>query len=91
MPFPDVSSIDHAGDWALDRLEDAGRVFPAPIAHERALNGEAMQDESAKGMIVDVARIVAHRSTDAAPMPGDVMDSTITGLGAQRNECAAGR
>jgi hypothetical protein len=29
LPFTNVSSIDHAGDWSLGRLEDAGRVFLA--------------------------------------------------------------
>ncbi|MDL4817299.1 fumarylacetoacetate hydrolase family protein [Actinomadura opuntiae] len=86
---------------------------PSELRITLRLNGEVMQDESTKDMIFDVARIVAHCSTVAALMPGDlvltgspagngmahgrllrlgdVMDSTITGLGAQRNVCVAER
>jgi 2-keto-4-pentenoate hydratase/2-oxohepta-3-ene-1,7-dioic acid hydratase in catechol pathway len=73
------------------------------------LNGEVMQDESTKDMLFDVARVVAHCSTVATLLPGDlvltgspagnglprgrllragdVMTSSITGLGAQANRC----
>ncbi|GLZ12010.1 hydrolase [Actinomadura sp. NBRC 104425] len=86
---------------------------PSDLRITLRLNGEVMQDESTKDMIFDVARIVAHCSTVAALMPGDlvltgspagngmahgrllrpgdVMDSTITALGAQRNACVAER
>ncbi|MFB4295145.1 fumarylacetoacetate hydrolase family protein [Actinomadura sp. NTSP31] len=86
---------------------------PSDLRITLRLNGEVMQDESTKDMIFDVARIVAHCSTVAALMPGDlvltgspagngmahgrllrpgdVMDSTITGLGVQRNTCVAER
>ncbi|MET9084904.1 fumarylacetoacetate hydrolase family protein [Streptomyces sp. NPDC004237] len=86
---------------------------PDPSAFQLTLklNGETMQDESAKDMIFDVARIVAHCSQVATLLPGDlvltgspagnglvhgrllrpgdVMDATITGLGAQRTSCVA--
>jgi 2,4-didehydro-3-deoxy-L-rhamnonate hydrolase len=73
------------------------------------LNGDVMQDESTKDMIVDVARLVSYCSQIATLMPGDLlltgspagnglahgrllragdlMDSSITGLGAQSNRC----
>ncbi|MFD6532141.1 fumarylacetoacetate hydrolase family protein [Streptomyces sp. NPDC060184] len=75
------------------------------------LNGEAMQDESTKDMIFDVARMVSYASQSARLLPGDlvltgspagngmhwgrllrdgdVMDGSITGLGAQRTRCVA--
>ncbi|HWU12317.1 MAG TPA: fumarylacetoacetate hydrolase family protein [Streptomyces sp.] len=84
---------------------------PADFQLTLKLNGEVMQDESAKDMIFDVARIVAHCSKMATLLPGDlvltgspagnglvhgrllrpddVMDATITGLGAQRSRCVA--
>ncbi|MET9995012.1 fumarylacetoacetate hydrolase family protein [Streptomyces mutabilis] len=84
---------------------------PADFQLTLKLNGEVMQNESAKDMIFDVARIVAHCSKMATLLPGDlvltgspagnglvhgrllrdgdVMDATITGLGAQRNRCVA--
>ncbi len=82
---------------------------PSDLRLTLRLNGEVMQDESTKDMLFDVARIVAHCSTVATLLPGDlvltgspagnglprgrllragdVMDSTITGLGAQANRC----
>ncbi|WP_030948821.1 fumarylacetoacetate hydrolase family protein [Streptomyces sp. NRRL S-646] len=84
---------------------------PAEFHLTLKLNGQVMQDESAKDMIFDVARIVAHCSKVATLLPGDlvltgspagnglvhgrllrpgdVMDGSITGLGAQRNRCVA--
>ncbi|MFI7006629.1 fumarylacetoacetate hydrolase family protein [Streptomyces sp. NPDC050145] len=75
------------------------------------LNGEAMQDESTKDMIFNVARMVSYASQSARLLPGDlvltgspagngvhwgrllrdgdVMDGSITGLGAQRTRCVA--
>ena len=82
---------------------------PGDLRLTLRLNGEVMQDESTKDMLFDVARIVAHCSTVATLLPGDlvltgspagnglprgrllragdVMDSTITGLGSQANHC----
>ena len=82
---------------------------PGDLRLTLRLNGEVMQDESTKDMLFDVARVIAHCSTVATLLPGDlvltgspagnglprgrllragdVMDSTITGLGAQANHC----
>ncbi|MEU2349548.1 fumarylacetoacetate hydrolase family protein [Modestobacter sp. NPDC049651] len=82
---------------------------PGDLRITLRLNGEVMQDESTKDMVVDVARIIAWCSEVATLLPGDlvltgspagnglhhgrllragdVMDSTITGLGAQSNRC----
>jgi 2-keto-4-pentenoate hydratase/2-oxohepta-3-ene-1,7-dioic acid hydratase in catechol pathway len=82
---------------------------PGDLRLQLRLDGEVMQDESTKDMIFDVARIVAHCSSVATLLPGDlvltgspagnglprgrllragdVMDATITGLGAQSNRC----
>jgi 2-keto-4-pentenoate hydratase/2-oxohepta-3-ene-1,7-dioic acid hydratase in catechol pathway len=82
---------------------------PGDLRLTLRLNGEVMQDESTKDMLFDVARIVAHCSTVATLLPGDlvltgspagnglprgrllragdVLDSAITGLGAQANRC----
>ncbi|MFK0286572.1 fumarylacetoacetate hydrolase family protein [Streptomyces sp. NPDC090499] len=39
MTRPVVSSIDHAGSWALTQLStDGGRIVPALVAHDRALD-----------------------------------------------------
>lgn len=84
---------------------------PAEFHLTLKLNGQVVQDESAKDMIFDVVRIVAHCSKVATLLPGDlvltgspagnglvhgrllrpgdVMDGSITGLGAQRNRCVA--
>ena len=84
---------------------------PSDLRITLRLNGEVMQDESTKDMLFDVARVVAHCSTVATLLPGDlvltgspagnglprgrllragdVMDSTITGLGAQANRCVS--
>jgi 2-keto-4-pentenoate hydratase/2-oxohepta-3-ene-1,7-dioic acid hydratase in catechol pathway len=84
---------------------------PSDLRIRLELNGEVMQDESTKDMLFDVARVVAHCSTVATLLPGDlvltgspagnglprgrllragdVMDSTITGLGAQANRCVS--
>jgi 2,4-diketo-3-deoxy-L-fuconate hydrolase len=86
---------------------------PSDLRITLRLNGEVMQDESTKDMIFDVARIVAHCSTVATLLPGDlvltgspagngmahgrllrpgdVIDSTIAGLGAQSSTCVAER
>ena len=82
---------------------------PSDLRIHLALNGEVMQDESTADMLFDVARVVAHCSTVATLLPGDlvltgspagnglprgrllragdVLDSTIPGLGAQSNRC----
>ncbi|WP_072803074.1 fumarylacetoacetate hydrolase family protein [Rhodococcoides yunnanense] len=82
---------------------------PGDLRIRLELNGEVMQDESTKDMIFDAARIIAHCSSIATLLPGDlvltgspagngkargrllragdVMDSTVTGLGSQRNVC----
>ena len=84
---------------------------PSDLRLTLKLNGEAMQDESTKDMIFDVARVVSYASQTARLLPGDlvltgspagngihhgrllrdgdVMESTITGLGAQRTRCVA--
>ncbi|MBB3674770.1 fumarylacetoacetate hydrolase family protein [Modestobacter versicolor] len=82
---------------------------PGDLRLTLRLNGDVMQDESTKDMVVDVARLVAYCSEVATLLPGDlvltgspagnglahgrllragdVMHSTITGLGAQSNRC----
>ncbi|MGY1838247.1 MULTISPECIES: fumarylacetoacetate hydrolase family protein [unclassified Modestobacter] len=82
---------------------------PGDLRLTLRLNGDVMQDESTKDMVVDVARLVSYCSEVATLLPGDlvltgspagnglahgrllragdVMDSTITGLGAQSNRC----
>jgi 2-keto-4-pentenoate hydratase/2-oxohepta-3-ene-1,7-dioic acid hydratase in catechol pathway len=84
---------------------------PAGFRLTLALNGQVMQDESAKDMIFGVARLVSYASqvTTLLPgdlvltgspagnglawgrvlRPGDVMEATISGLGAQRTRCVA--
>lgn len=79
---------------------------PADLRLTLSLNGEVMQDESAKDMLFDVASLVSHASHFVALSPGDlvltgspagngmhwrrflhagdVIDATISGLGAQR-------
>ena len=86
---------------------------PSDLRITLRLNGEVMQDESTKDMLFDVARVVAHCSTVATLLPGDlvltgspagnglprgrllragdVLDSTISGLGAQANRCVPER
>jgi 2,4-diketo-3-deoxy-L-fuconate hydrolase len=84
---------------------------PGDLRITLRLNGQVMQDESTKDMIVDVPRIIAHCSHVATLLPGDLvltgspagnglahgrllrpgdlMESTIAGLGAQANHCVA--
>jgi 2,4-diketo-3-deoxy-L-fuconate hydrolase len=86
---------------------------PSNLRIRLELNGEVMQDESTKDMLFDVARVVAHCSTVATLLPGDlvltgspagnglprgrllrpgdVLDSTIPGLGAHANHCVPER
>jgi len=46
---------------------------PAGLRLTLRLNGQVMQDEAAKDMIFDVARIVAYCSTVATLLPGDLV------------------
>ena len=46
---------------------------PGDLRLTLRLNGEVMQDESTKDMLFDVARIVAHCSTVATLLPGDLV------------------
>jgi 2,4-didehydro-3-deoxy-L-rhamnonate hydrolase len=46
---------------------------PSDLRLTLRLNGEVMQDESTKDMLFDVARIVAHCSTVATLLPGDLV------------------
>jgi 2,4-diketo-3-deoxy-L-fuconate hydrolase len=84
---------------------------PGDLRITLRLNGQVMQDESTKDMIVDVARIIAYCSAVATLLPGDLvltgspagnglahgrllrpgdlMESTIAGLGSQANHCVA--
>jgi 2,4-diketo-3-deoxy-L-fuconate hydrolase len=86
---------------------------PAGLQLTLRLNGDVMQDESAKDMIFDVASLIAHASQTTPLLPGDlvltgspagngihhgrllrdgdVMESTITGLGYQRTRCVGGQ
>jgi 2-keto-4-pentenoate hydratase/2-oxohepta-3-ene-1,7-dioic acid hydratase in catechol pathway len=46
---------------------------PGDLRITLRLNGQVMQDESTKDMIFDVARIIAHCSTAATLLPGDLV------------------
>ncbi|MGR7027618.1 fumarylacetoacetate hydrolase family protein [Geodermatophilus sp. URMC 62] len=46
---------------------------PSDLRLTLRLNGEVMQDESTKDMLFDVARVVAHCSTVATLLPGDLV------------------
>ncbi|MFC8871828.1 fumarylacetoacetate hydrolase family protein [Streptomyces sp. NPDC057148] len=96
------------GPWIVPTASIAD---PGGLRLTLKLNGETMQDESAKDMIFDVARMVSYASQTARLLPGDlvltgspagngmhwgrllrdgdVMDASITGLGAQRTRCVA--
>ena len=84
---------------------------PGDLQVTLTLNGQTMQDESAKDMLFGVARLISYISQYAVLWPGDVvltgspagnglhwgrllrdgdvMEGTITGLGAQRTRCVA--
>ncbi|WP_138757239.1 fumarylacetoacetate hydrolase family protein [Modestobacter altitudinis] len=46
---------------------------PSDLRIELQLNGEVMQDESTEDMLFDVARVIAHCSTVATLLPGDLV------------------
>ncbi|MDT0485464.1 fumarylacetoacetate hydrolase family protein [Streptomyces doebereineriae] len=96
------------GPWIVP----AGSVAdPSELQVTLKLNGDTMQDESAKDMIFGVARLVSYISQTSQLLPGDlvltgspagngmhwgrllrdgdVMDGSVTGLGAQRTHCVA--
>jgi 2-keto-4-pentenoate hydratase/2-oxohepta-3-ene-1,7-dioic acid hydratase in catechol pathway len=96
------------GPWIVP----AGSVAdPSELQVTLKLNGDTMQDESAKDMIFGVARLVSYISQTSQLLPGDlvltgspagnglhwgrllrdgdVMDGSVTGLGAQRTRCVA--
>ncbi|MCK9894469.1 fumarylacetoacetate hydrolase family protein [Frankia sp. AgB32] len=84
-----VPTIDHAGPWALARLADpGGGPFPALVARIVAycstvstlLPGDLVLTGSPAGNGLPRGRL---------PRAGDVMNSTITGLGAQSDRRVA--
>jgi hypothetical protein len=84
-----VTLVDHAGPWALGRAVVDGDE-PVPILPE--LGGAG----GVTGLLDRWADVLPRLEAAAAgprapcrPLAGDVMESSITGLGTQVNHCVA--